>query len=257
MDNTDLPVLYIVVPCYNEEEVLPISIKVFLNKIEKLCSIDNKMSRVVLVDDGSADRTWDIIKELSSENKHIIGLRHDRNRGHQNAVMTGLMWSLGKCDITVSIDADLQDDINSIDEMVGKYKKGADIVCGVRSRRDTDTFLKRTTARMYYRIMKLIGLDLIYDHADFRLMDTAALRKLSYYHQDNLFLRGTITKLGLPIDTAYYDREERKAGQSKYTLKKMLQLALKGIECRKYVPEKIPCESDRYLKETTEGTDCM
>lgn len=252
MMNTKNPVLYIVVPCYNEEEVLPISIKAFLDKVETLCSIDNAKSRVVLVDDGSADRTWDIIRELSRSNEHVIGLRHDRNRGHQNAVMTGLMWSLGRCDITVSIDADLQDDINSIDKMVGKYEEGSDIVCGVRSRRDTDTFLKRTTARMYYRIMKLTGLDLIYDHADFRLMDTKALNKLSYYHQDNLFLRGTITKLGLPTAVVTYDREERKAGQSKYTLKKMLQLAFKGVECRKYAPSETPCGSDRYLKETTE-----
>ena len=172
-----LPILYIVVPCYNEEEALPLSAPVFRKKLGDLIERGAVApeSRIVLVDDGSKDATWSIIRSLHESDAHFTGLRQIRNRGHQNALTAGLMWSRARCDITISIDADLQDDIDAMDKMIEKYKEGCGIVCGVRASRATDTFLKRTTARAYYGLMKLFGSDLIYDHADYRLMDTAAL----------------------------------------------------------------------------------
>lgn len=239
-------ILYIVVPCYNEEEALPLSAPVFRQKLEQLCP----KGRIVLVDDGSSDSTWRIISELHERDAHFSGLRLKQNRGHQNALTAGLMWSRFRCDAAVSIDADLQDDINAMDGMWAAYLDGADVVCGVRASRATDTFLKRTTARGYYTLMRLLGSDLIYDHADYRLMDTGALEKLAHYREDDLFLRGLVKRIGSRIETVSYDRRAREAGESKYTLKKMLKLAMKGFVCGRLKPQPEPRgELDPYIGE--------
>ena len=244
-----LPVLYFVIPCYNEEEALPLTAPVFRNKLSDLEGKIAPESRILLVDDGSGDKTWEIIRRLHEGDEHFSGLRLGRNRGHQNALTAGLMWARDKCDVTVSIDADLQDDIDAVDAMVEKYKAGCGIVCGVRASRATDTFLKRTTARGYYALMKLFGSDLIYDHADYRLMDRSALEALSLYHGDDLFLRGLVNRLGAKVGTVTYDRRAREAGESKYTLKKMLKLALKGMECGRRKPETTPRPTDPTVAE--------
>lgn len=242
-----MPVFYFVIPCYNEEEALPLTAPVFRKKLADLAGRIAPESRVVLVDDGSHDRTWEIISSLHAADPAFTGLRLDRNRGHQNALTAGLMWARERCDITVSIDADLQDDIDAVDEMVEKYKAGCGIVCGVRDKRDTDTFLKRTTARGYYSLMKLFGADLIYDHADYRLMDSAALEALAHYHEDDLFLRGLVNRLGATVGIVYYDRRAREAGESKYTLKKMLKLAAKGFVCGRLRAQAACRESGKYI----------
>ncbi len=229
-------ILYIVVPCYNEEEALPLSAPVFLQKLMELCP----RGRVVLVDDGSSDSTWRIIRALHEQDAHFTGLRLKENRGHQNALTAGLMWSRFRADATISIDADLQDDIDAMDEMWQKYLSGCDVVCGVRASRATDTFFKRTTARGYYSLMKLLGSDLIYDHADYRLMDAAALERLAHYREDDLFLRGLVKRVGQKLGTVSYDRRAREAGESKYTLKKMLKLAMKGFACGRLRPQPEP-----------------
>lgn len=240
------PVLYIVVPCYNEEEALPLTAPVFLRKLTQLCP----EGRIVLVDDGSGDRTWSIIRKLHEEDPHFSGLRLRENRGHQNALTAGLMWSRYRCDAAISIDADLQDDEDAMDEMWKKYLSGCDVVCGVRASRETDTFLKRTTARGYYRLMKTLGSDLIYDHADYRLMSNAALERLAHYREDDLFLRGLVKRVGYNIGLVYYDRRAREAGESKYTLKKMTKLAMKGFTCGKLKPQNEPRgELDPYIGE--------
>lgn len=238
--------LYFVVPCYNEEEALPLTAPVFLAKLLALCP----EGRVVLVDDGSADGTWAIIRSLCEKDPHFSGLRLGRNRGHQNAVTAGLMWARRRCGAAVTIDADLQDDIDAVDEMWEKYRAGANIVCGVRCDRSSDTFLKRTTARGYYTLMKLLGSDLIYDHADFRLMDTKALAALSRYREDDLFLRGLVNRLGCRVETVEYVRRAREAGESKYTLKKMVKLAMKGFACGRLRPADTERpELDPYIAE--------
>jgi len=241
--------LYIVVPCYNEEECLPRTAPVFLNKLKQLISDGtvSPSSRILLVDDGSADSTWDIIQSLHNEDAAFSGLRLSPNRGHQNAVMTGLMIAKDLADITISIDADLQDDINAMDEMIKKHGEGFPIVCGVRNSRETDSFLKRFTARSYYRLMNLFGAKIIFDHADYRLMDRTALEKMSYYHGDDLFLRGLATRLGLPIATATYDRTARVAGESKYTLRKMMKLAMKGFTCDRVKPMDVPRPPEEHI----------
>ena len=246
-----LPILYIVVPCYNEEEALPLSAPVFRKKLGDLIERGAVApeSRIVLVDDGSKDATWSIIRSLHESDAHFTGLRQIRNRGHQNALTAGLMWSRARCDITISIDADLQDDIDAMDKMIEKYKEGCGIVCGVRASRATDTFLKRTTARAYYGLMELFGAELIDGHADYRLMDTAALEALSHYHGDDLFLRGLVNRLGAKVGTVSYDRRAREAGESKYTLKKMLKLALKGMECGRKKPERTSRSDDAVIAE--------
>lgn len=240
------PILYIVVPCYNEEEALPLTAPVFLQKLLQLCPD----GRIVLVDDGSSDTTWRIIQKLHADDPHFSGLRLNRNRGHQNALTAGLMWSRCRCDATISIDADLQDDIDAMDEMWQKYLGGCDVVCGVRASRETDSFLKRTTARGYYALMKALGSDLIYDHADYRLMDSGALERLAHYREDDLFLRGLVKRVGQHIAPVYYDRRAREAGESKYTLKKMIKLALKGFTCGRLKPQTEPRgELDPYIGE--------
>lgn len=231
--------LYIVVPCYNEEEVLPESALVLSRKLHGLISLGlvSGESSIMLVDDGSADSTWDIIARLCAENPLICGVKLSRNRGHQNALVAGLVTSMEKADMTVSIDADLQDDADAIGEMVERYNGGAPIVCGVRKSRDSDTFLKRATAQGYYAVMNLFGAKLIFDHADFRLLSREAMRRLFCYGTEELFLRGLVPRLGLPIETVFYDRHPRMAGESKYTLRKMLALASKGFGLNKLKPD--------------------
>ena len=243
------PILYIVVPCYNEEEALPLTEPVFLEKLTKLAPRTAPESRLVLVDDGSSDATWELIRAFHEKDARVSGLRLAKNRGHQNALTSGLMWAKDRCDVAVSIDADLQDDIDAMDAMLDEYERGCGIVCGVRASRETDTFLKRTTARGYYSMMKLVGSDLIYDHADYRLMDKKALEALSYYHEDDLFLRGLVNRLGAKVGVVTYDRRAREAGESKYTLKKMLKLALKGMECGRCRPKSVPRGSDPWIAE--------
>ena len=243
------PVLYIVVPCYNEEEALPLTEPVFLEKLTSLAPRISPESRLVLVDDGSSDSTWELIRSYHEKDARVSGLRMAKNRGHQNALTSGLMWAKDRCDVTVSIDADLQDDIDAMDAMLDEYGRGCGIVCGVRASRDTDTFLKRTTARGYYSLMKLFGSDLIYDHADYRLMDAKALEALSHYHEDDLFLRGLVNRLGAKVGVVTDDRRAREAGESKYTLRKMLKLALKGMECGRCRPKSVPRGADPWIAE--------
>lgn len=246
-----MDILYIVVPCYNEADCLPKTAPIFRRKLGQL--VDKGMispeSRVLLVDDGSADGTWETIRALHEADPAFCGLRMSPNRGHQNAVMAGLMEARERAGISICIDADLQDDINAMDEMVKKYNEGFPIVCGVRSSRTTDSFLKRTTAQAYYALMNLLGAKLIYNHADFRLMDKTALDKLALFHGDDLFLRGLATRLGLPIATVSYERAPRAAGESKYTLKKMMKLAVKGFTSGMCKPESTPRPTDPHIAE--------
>lgn len=243
------PRLYIVVPCYNEEEALPLTEPVFLKKLTDLSDRIAPDSRLVLVDDGSADATWELIRRFHEQDGRVSGIRLAKNRGHQNALTAGLMWARERCDVTISIDADLQDDIDAMDAMLDEYGRGCGIVCGVRASRETDTFLKRTTARGYYTMMKLLGSDLIYDHADYRLMDSAALEALAHYHGDDLFLRGLVNRLGAKVGTVSYDRRAREAGESKYTIKKMVKLAVKGMECGRSRPQSEPRGRDPWIAE--------
>lgn len=227
----DCPILYLIIPCYNEQDVLPITAPLFLEEIESL--IENKkisdLSRVMFVNDGSKDNTWAIISELAAENEHYIGIAQSRNRGHQNAVLAGLMEAMTACDITISIDCDGQDDIHAVEEMVEEYKKGNEIVYGVRSSRETDTFFKRFTAESFYRLMTSMGVETVFNHADYRLISARVLKELSNYKEVNLFLRGIIPLVGFQSSKVYYERHERIAGESHYPLSKMLALALNGI----------------------------
>ncbi len=224
-------ILYIVVPCYNEEEVLPEAAKRLQQKAEELMSsgkIDGK-SRIMFVDDGSRDSTWQIITELHNKNKMFSGIKLSRNRGHQNALLAGLMTAAKYADAVISMDADLQDDINAIDDMLKEYYNGCDIVYGVRSKRKKDTFFKRFTAEAFYSIIKFLGVDIVFNHADYRLMSRRALNALSEFKEVNLFLRGLVPLLGYKNSVVYYEREKRFAGKSKYPLKKMIAFALEGI----------------------------
>ena len=227
------PILWIVIPCYNEEQVLPITAPLFLKKINDLAAagLISEKSRVLFVNDGSRDATWSLIQKFASEDEHFIGISQSRNRGHQNAVLAGLMEALhsGSCDITISIDCDGQDDINAMDEMVKKYLDGAEVVYGVRSRRDTDTFFKRFTAEGFYHVMNALGADIVFNHADYRLISTRVLESFADYREVNIFLRGMVPLVGYPSDTVYYERHERLAGESHYPLSKMLALAFDGI----------------------------
>jgi len=246
-----MPKLYIVVPCYNEEDALPESARLLRMKLQSLISAGkiNDESRILLVDDGSSDSTWYIIRRLCEGNEHFCGLRLGRNRGHQNALMAGLIMASERCDMTISIDADLQDDVDAIDEMVDKYNSGTPIVCGVRKNRDSDTFMKRFTAHGFYLLMRIAGGNTIFDHADFRLMSAEAVRRLARFGSDDLFLRGLITRLDLPIEKVYYDRLPRTAGESKYSLKKMLALAKSGFESKKMQPAATMMVGELYVAE--------
>ena len=225
------PVLYILIPCYNEEKVLPITCELFLKKIITLVKknkIDNN-SRILFVNDGSKDRTWEIICELAKKDEHYMGISQSRNRGHQNAVLAGLMEAKDKCDITISIDCDGQDDINAMDEMVDQYLDGSEIVYGVRSKRDTDTFFKRFTAEGFYKLMNLMGAEVVFNHADYRLVSSRVLKEFANFEEVNIFLRGMFPLVGFKSTSVYYERHERIAGESHYPLSKMLALAFDGI----------------------------
>ena len=225
------PILYIVIPCYNEQEVLPVTAPMFLQKINDLY-IDGKISehsRILFVNDGSKDNTWDIITQLSQIDEHYCGISLSRNRGHQNALLAGLMEAKGKCDISISVDCDGQDDIDAIDKMVDEYLSGSEIVYGVRSDRKTDTAFKRGTAQFFYKMMRSMGVDMVYNHADYRLMSKRAIESLSQFKEVNLFLRGLVPMVGFKYTCVEYSRKERLAGNSKYPLKKMLSFAIDGI----------------------------
>lgn len=225
------PILYIVIPCYNEQEVLPVTAPMFLQKINDLYNngkISNK-SRILFVNDGSRDNTWQIITELSQIDEHYCGISLSRNRGHQNALIAGLNEAADKCDACISVDCDGQDDINAIDKMIDEYLSGSEIVYGVRSERKTDTSFKRGTAQLFYKLMRSMGVDLIYNHADYRLMSKRVLKEFANFKEVNLFLRGLVTMVGFKYSCVEYSRKERIAGKSKYPLKKMLSFAIDGI----------------------------
>ena len=225
------PVLYIVIPCYNEQEVLPITAPMFLEKLNSLAASDriSDDSRILFVNDGSRDATWEIIENLSRQDRHFVGISQSRNRGHQNAVLAGLMEAKGLCDIAISIDCDGQDDINAMDRMIEAYQDGYDVVYGVRSSRETDTFFKRFTAQSFYKLLSAMGAEVVYNHADYRLMSARVLKEFAGYREVNLFLRGLIPLIGFRSTTVEYSRTERIAGESHYPLKKMFGLAIDGI----------------------------
>ena len=225
------PILYIVIPCYNEQAVLPVTAPLFLEKIKSLAAAGkiSEESRVLFVNDGSRDDTWKIIKGLSQEDPHYLGISQSRNRGHQNAVLAGLMEARDRCDITISIDCDGQDDINAMDEMVDAYLDGYDVVYGVRSSRETDSFFKRFTAQSFYKLLSAMGAEVVYNHADYRLMSARVLKEFANFKEVNLYLRGLVPLVGFRSTTVSYSRAERIAGESHYPLKKMLGLAIDGI----------------------------
>ena len=224
-------IMYIVIPCYNEEEVLEETTKKLKIKLEKLISdkIISEKSRVMYVNDGSKDKTWEIIKDINKNEKLFTGISLSRNRGHQNALLAGLMTAKKYADFVISMDADLQDDINAIDEMIEKYYEGNEIVYGVRSARKKDTFFKRFTAESFYKIMNKLGVEVVFNHADYRLTSKKVLDDLENFEEVNLFLRGMFPLIGYKSDIVYYERNERFAGESKYPLKKMINFALDGI----------------------------
>ena len=223
--------LMVVIPCYNEEEVLPETSKRLIAKMHSLMEkgLITEDSKVLLVNDGSKDRTWEMITELHKENPLFEGVKLSRNRGHQNALLAGLMTARNRCDISISMDADLQDDMDAMDRFIEKFNEGCEIVYGVRNKRETDTWFKRETALFFYRLMKGLGVDITYNHADYRLMSNRALNALAEFKEVNLFLRGLAPLVGFQSDVVYYDRSERFAGESKYPLKKMLAFAIDGI----------------------------
>lgn len=233
--------LYLAIPCYNEEEVLWDTAEKLLNKYYDMMS-EGKItqdSKIVFIDDGSKDKTWDIIADLHGQNDIFQGIKLSRNRGHQNALLAGLMTLKDKADAVISIDADLQDDINVFDEMVAQYENGCDVVYGVRSKRETDTFFKRFTAESFYKILNAMGAKVIFNHADFRLMSRRALEAFSLYRETNIFLRGMVPLIGYKSAIVKYERSERLAGESKYPLKKMLALAWEGVTSLSIQPIRI------------------
>lgn len=236
-----IPRLIIVIPCYNEQEVLPITAPQFLAKINQLASegLISGDSRVMFVNDGSKDDTWNIIQRLADQDEHYIGIAQSRNRGHQNAVLAGLMEAKDMCDITISIDCDGQDDINAMDEMVKAYLEGCEIVYGVRSKRDTDTFFKRFTAESFYKLLNSMGAEVVFNHADYRLISSRALQELAKFKEVNIFLRGMVPLVGFKSTSVYYERSERAAGRSHYPLSKMLALAFDGITSLSIKPIKM------------------
>lgn len=236
-----MPTVYFVIPCYNEEEVLPETVKRLTDKMKRMMESGraDENSRMLFVDDGSRDRTWELINRYHEENPLVGGVKLAHNRGHQNALLAGLMTAMESADCAISLDADLQDDMDVLDQFVDKFLQGCDVVYGVRNKRETDSFFKRTTAQGFYKFMKVLGVDVIYNHADYRLMSRRALEALSEYQETNLFLRGIVPLIGYRHDYVYYDRHERFAGESKYPLKKMLSFALDGITSFSVKPLKI------------------
>ena len=231
MEREKNQILYLVIPCYNEQEVLPETSKRLLEKMESLMQkgMISRESRIMFVNDGSKDRTWEIIEELHAQNPIYLGVKLSRNRGHQNALLGGLMTAKKYADMVISLDADLQDDIDAIDRFVEEYYEGCEIVYGVRSARKTDTFFKKFTAEGFYKIINLLGGEVVFNHADYRLMSRRALDELEQYKEVNLFLRGIVPMIGFQTGIVTYERHERFAGESKYPLKKMLALAVDGI----------------------------
>lgn len=225
------PILYIIIPCYNEEAVLPETNPLFLAKLNQLITVGkiSNDSRIVYINDGSKDRTWELIKQYSKQSLYVTGISQSRNRGHQNAVYAGLMESKNRADITISIDCDGQDDIDAMNQMVDEYLNGADIVYGVRNDREIDTFFKKTTALAFYKIMDIMGVESVYNHADYRLVSSRVLHEFAKFDEVNLFLRGMFPLVGFKSTSVYYKRNERIAGESKYPLSKMLNLAFDGI----------------------------
>ena len=225
------PRLFIIIPCYNEQDVLPITAPIFRNKLLQLTNAGKiaEDSRVLFVNDGSHDRTWEIIRTLAAEDEHFIGISQSRNRGHQNAVLAGLMEAKDKCDITISIDCDGQDDINAMDDMVNSYFAGFDVVYGVRTSRKTDTFFKRFTAESFYKFLSMMGAEVVYNHADYRLISSRVLQEFADFKEVNLYLRGLIPLVGFKSTVVAYSRAERMAGESHYPLKKMIGLAVDGV----------------------------
>lgn len=223
--------LYIVIPCYNEEAVLLETEKRLTDKLERMIQKEliSEKSRMVFVDDGSKDATWQMISKMYEKNPYVLGIKSSKNRGHQNTLLEGLMTVKDDCDMVVSMDADLQDDIEVLDQFVEKYYAGCDVVYGVRSSRKTDTWFKRTTAESFYKMMSALGADVVYNHADYRLMSKRAICELENFKEVNLFLRGIVPLIGFQSDTVEYERSERFAGESKYPLKKMISFALDGI----------------------------
>ena len=236
-------VLYMVIPCYNEEEVLPETTKRLEKKLGDLIKkkVISEKSKVMYVNDGSKDKTWELIKKINKDNSMFTGICLSRNRGHQNALVAGLLTAKEYADVVISMDADLQDDINAIDEMLEKYYDGCDIVYGVRSARKTDTFFKKVTAEGFYKFMQMMGVDVVYNHADYRLTSKKVLNNFQNYKEVNLFLRGIFPLIGYKSDKVYYERAERFAGESKYPLKKMLNFAWDGITSFSVKPLRLIC----------------
>lgn len=235
------PILRLVVPCFNESEVLPITSPTFLNKLTELeqAGAISEKSGILFVDDGSSDDTWAVIEKLSEENPHFFGIRLSRNRGHQNALLAGLFEAARVCDVTISIDCDGQDDINAVDEMIKAYSAGYDVVYGVRADRKTDSSFKKFTAEAFYKLMNKLGAEVVFNHADYRLLSKRVLKELDGFKEVNLFLRGLIPLVGFKSTTVKYSREERKAGKTHYSLSKMISLALNGITSLSVKPIRI------------------
>lgn len=227
----DVPMLWIIIPCYNEQEVLPVTAPLFLQELYLMIRKKkiSDSSRILFVNDGSKDKTWDIIKNLSEEDEHYIGICQSRNRGHQNSVLAGLMEAKDKCDITISIDCDGQDDISAMELMVDEYLRGSEIVYGVRSNRKSDTWFKRTTAQGFYKFLNIMGVESVYNHADYRLVSSNVLQHFAEFKEVNIFLRGMFPLVGFKSTAVYYERHERMGGNSHYPLHKMLSLAFEGI----------------------------
>lgn len=225
------PCLYIVIPCYNEADVLPVTAPLFLDELESLIKTElvGDDSKILFVDDGSKDASWDIIEELSKTNARYCGIRQSRNRGHQNALLAGLMEAKDKCDITITVDCDGQDDIHAMKDMVSEYLSGCEIVYGVRKSRRSDSPFKRFSAQSYYKFMNCLGADVVYNHADYRLVSSKVLNEFSHFEEVNLFLRGMFPLVGFKSTCVYYERQKRVAGKSHYTFGKMSALALDGI----------------------------
>ena len=235
--------LYLAIPCYNEAAVLPETARRLREKFTALRAAGTigPLSRICMIDDGSRDETWQIISDLHTQDPVFSGIRLSRNRGHQNALLCGLMTLRDRADCVISMDADLQDDINAIDGFLDKYEEGCQVVYGVRKKRDTDTFFKRKTALAFYKLMSSMGVESVYNHADYRLMGNEALEALAHYPEVNLFLRGMVPLIGYKSDTVYYDRGERAAGESKYPLKKMFNFAIQGITSFSVKPLRLIC----------------
>ncbi|NCB94386.1 MAG: glycosyltransferase [Clostridia bacterium] len=235
------PILYVIIPCYNEEEILNVTCPIFLDELNSLINKGkiSSDSRIMYIDDGSKDSTWEIIKSFSRKYDHIIGISQSKNRGHQSAVLAGLMEAKEKCDIAISIDCDGQDDVSAMDKMVDVYLDGCDVVYGVRSNRETDSFFKRFTAQAFYKLLNIMGAEVIYNHADYRLLSKRVLDELGKYEEVNLYLRGLIPLVGFKSTSVYYERHERMAGHTHYPISKMLGLAFDGITSLSIKPIRI------------------